>query len=198
MKEFKEVWILVAVIAIGILLFISTGTPKDIEEEYVAYECDVNWFDLHTDITIYTDDNVEYAKVSGNILRFLTDPLTMYDPEGNKIGIADDTYHVISQDSHSIFLNGEFSIEMVGLIEFFGESYDFYDSTGTKVATATFNYSDSEGELLDMSGNLLADYTSRAGGVDYTVRITENCDIPHNTVLMIFASYYSDKAADSN
>ena len=87
---------------------------------------------------------------------------------------------------------------MVGLVDFFGESYDIYDSEGEQIAEVSFNMFNTIGEMYDMDGPLIADFNSKLFFNDFDVRIYENCEIDEYTVLMIFSSYYSDQKYDSN
>jgi len=128
----------------------------------------------------------------------MTDPLTMYDVNENKVAYAGDAYHFIEQDSHSIYVNEELKVEMAGLLDFLGESYNIYDANGKKVAHVTFNLFNTNGEMYNRDGDLIADYNSKMFFKDFEVRILENSQLDENTILMIFASYYSDQSADSN
>lgn len=71
----------------------------------------------------YKKNNEDFAFVKGNLFKFVTDPLTLYDENDNEVAYAGDDYHFISQDSHSITVNGILTAEMVGFVDFFGESY---------------------------------------------------------------------------
>jgi len=97
----------------------------------------------------------------------------------------------------SIFVNDEVTAEMVGKVELFGEEYDIYNNDGKKVATVEFNGSNTDGEMYDTNGVLIADFNSKLGFYDFDIRITENCKLDEKTVLMIFCSYYSDQSADA-
>ena len=88
--------------------------------------------------------------------------------------------------------------EMVGLVDFFGESYDIYNADEEQVAEVSFNMFNTKGEMYDMEGNIIADFYSKLFFNDFTVRIYEDCELDENTVLMIFCSYYSDQKADSS
>lgn len=160
------------------------------------YQCDVKNLRLSTTIEIDKEDEY-FAKVKGNILRFVTDPLTMYDAEEKKIAYAGDAYHFIAQDSHSIYLDDGLSVEMVGLVNFIGDSYDIYNGDSEKIANVTFNFFNTKGEMYDVNGTLIADFHSKILFKDFDVRISEDCTLDEKTVLMIFCSYYSDRAADS-
>ena len=183
----------VAVICVLIVAVLSS-IKKDIGP-CTEYQCDVKLLRLSTTIEI-DKDNENFVTVSGNIFKVVTDPLTMYDLDKNKIAYADDTYHLISQDSHSIYVDGTLTAEMVGLVKVFGEAYDIYKD-GEKIAKVTFNPFNTKGEMYNANDELIADYYSKLFFKDFEVRITEDCTIDENTVLMVFCSYYSDQAADS-
>ena len=197
--EMKVVRRLVCVVVVCFLLigvFVLSGSKKDIGP-CTEYKCDVKNLRLSTTIEI-DKEGENFATVNGEILKFLTDSLTMYDLNKNKIAYADDSYHLISQDSHSIYVDGVFSVEMVGLVKLFGESYDIYNKDGEKVANVTFNTFNTNGKMYDTNGNLIADFNSKFFFNDFDVRISEECTLDEKTVLMIFCSYYSDQSADSN
>lgn len=188
--------ITIVAIIVCICIFIFSFTNSNIGP-CTTYECDVK-FDFYTTINIQKQGE-DFAKIKGEkvVFKEYHDPLTMYSMDGEKIGYAGDSYHLISQDSHSIILNGEVSAEMVGLVRLFGEAYDIYDASGNKIAHADFNPFNTEGELKDTEGNIIADYSSIFFFRDYTVRIKDNCPLDENTVMLIFASYYSDQHADN-
>ena len=181
------------VVIIGVALF--SNHKADIGDS-TNYKCDVKNFRLSTTINILKE-NEDFVKVKGNILKFITDPLTMYDLSDNKIGYAGDAYHFITQDSHSIYVEDEETLEMVGLFKVFGEAYDIYDINQNKIVTVTFNYFNTNGEMYDIEGNLIADYNSNFFFNDFDVRISKECTLDEKAVLMIFCSYYSDQAADA-
>lgn len=194
-KKIIRIVACVVVVCVMVVAYMLSGHKKDIGT-CTEYECNVKIFRLSTTIEI-DKEGKDFAKVSGNIFRFITDPLTMYDLANNKTAYADDSYHLIAQDSHSIYVDDIRTAEMVGLVKFFGESYDIYDKDGEKIATVTFNTFNTNGEMYDIEGNLIADYNSKLYRKDFDVRIKENCEIDEKTVLMIFCSYYSDQNADS-
>ena len=189
----------IAIIAILVIVVVSvfllTGNKKDIGP-CTDYQCDVKNLRLSTTIEI-DKENEDFATIKGNAFAHFRDPLTMYDFEGNKLGYAGDAYRFITQDAHSIYVNDEFSVEMVGLFKIFGESYDIYNKDGKKIANVVFNSFNTHGEMHDTSGNLMADFTSKLFRNDFEVRITEKCDLDEKTILMIFSSYYSDQNADA-
>lgn len=184
----------VLVVAV-ISIFLLTGSKKDIGT-CTEYQCDVKNLRLSTSIEI-EKENEDFVSIKGNIFALFTDPLTMYDLEGNKIGYVGDAYHFITQDSHSIYVNDEISVEMVGLFKIFGESYDIYNKDEEKIANITFNTFNTNGEMYDVDGNLIADFNSKLFMNDFEVRITDKCNLDEKTVLMIFCSYYSNQSADA-
>lgn len=196
MKENKGRIILVVLICLFLLGGLSSANKQKMSD-YTEYKCDVKSLRMSTTIDI-DKDNEEFVKVKGNIFTIITDPLKMYDLNENQISYADDTYHFISQDSHSIFVNGNLSAEMVGLVKLFGEEYEVYNENGEKVANVTFNMFNTNGNMYDMEGNLIADFNSKFLFNDFDVRITKDYNLDEKTVLMIFCSYYSDQKADSS
>lgn len=184
--------IVAVVIGGGIVNLLNNDeAPTD---SYTTYQCDVK-VRLETNIEIYKEGD-RFAKVTGNILRLVTDPLTMYNWDGSKRGYAGDSYRFIEQDSHSIYIDDVMTVEMVGLFKWFGEEYNIYGVDGKKVAIAEFNQFSTHGEMHDMNGNLIAEYRSNFFFNDFDVRIFESCKLDENTVLLIFSSYYSDQHAD--
>lgn len=191
----KNSVMVVLLVIVCIIAFILSGNRK-FEGPHIEYQCDVK-ISLSTKINI-DKENEEFVKVSGNILKFITDPLTMYDLQEQEIAYAGDEYHLIAQDSHTIFVNGQCTAEMVGLVDLFGESYDIYNPSGEKVAELSINFLNTSGAMYNTEGKVIADFRSKLFFNDFKVRISEECELDDKTVLMIFCSYYSDKAADNN
>ncbi len=183
--------LLAVVLTLGLIM-----KPKNIDN-YAQYDCDVKNFRLSTDINISSNDT-KIGNVSGNIFRFVEDPLTMKDSDGNKMAYAGDDYHFIAQDSHAIVVGDSVTAEMVGLTRLFGNAYDIYDTEGNKIAYANFNSMNTAGELYDTDGKLIATYGSFVFFNDFTVKISKECEIDSTTVLMIFCSYYSDQSYDNS
>ncbi len=194
-KQMIRIMVIVAVVAMLAGTFVLLGTKKDIGS-CTEYKCDVKNLHLATTIDIYKDKE-QIARVKGDIFKFVTDPLTMYDNAENKLAYAGDEYHFIAQDSHSIFVNGELSAEMVGKFMIFGEKYEIYNKEGQQIANVEFDHLNTNGEMYDMNGKLIADFNSKPFFKDFDIRILEECEMDENTVIMIFCSYYSDQAADS-
>lgn len=189
-KLIAIVVILAIIIALGLIM-----KPESIEN-YLQYDCDVKNFRLSTDIHISSNDQ-KIGKVSGNIFRFIEDPLTMTDSDRNKLAYAGDDYHLIAQDSHAIVVGDTVTVEMVGLTRLLGNAYDIYNVEGNKIAHANFNSLNTGGELYDAEGKLIATYSSFVFFNDFTIKISEDCEIDTTTILMIFCSYYSDQSYDN-
>lgn len=186
--------ITIAVVAVTTFKLFGNSEEKG---PYTEYQCDVKTISFSTKIDI-DKEGENFVKVRGDIFRFITDPLTMYDLEDNKIAYAGDAYHFIAQDSHTITVGDTVTVEMVGLVDLFGESYEIYNMDEEQVAEVSFNMPNTKGEMYDMQGNIIADFHSKLFFNDFTVRIYDGCKLDEKTVLMIFCSYYSDQKADSS
>lgn len=195
-RNFIVLTVVIVIAIVAVVAFILSGN-SEAKGPHTEYQCDVKSLSLSTKIDISKEDEA-FVKVRGNLFRFLTDPLTMYDLSDNKIAYAGDAFHFISQDSHSINVGDTVTAEMVGLVDFFGDSYDIYNADEDQVAEVSFNIFNTKGEMYDMKGNLIADFYSKLFFNDFTVRIYEDCELDENTVLMIFCSYYSDQKTDSS
>lgn len=192
----KKLYIFYAVaIVIALIIGICSMRDNKISTDFTEYNCDVKNLNMATTIDI-NKGNEKIGKVKGNILKFIEDPLTMYDSDGNKLAYAGDAYHFIAQDSHSVYVNNEFCIEMVGKVDILGETYDIYNMAKEKIAHTEFNAPNTYGTIFDKDENLIAEYTSNFFYNDFTIRISNKCDIDHNAILMMFCSYYSDQHAD--
>lgn len=195
-KKYKRLITIFVVIPFLIWAAFMLFHREDIETNR-QYKCDVKNFRLSTDIVVKQEDK-KVAQVTGNIFRVVEDPLTLKDADGNKIGYAGDDYHLIAQDSHVIIMSGVVTAELVGKWDLFGETYYIYDSEGQRIATASFNWTNTYGKIVDTDGNLLAEYESFILFNDFDVRIAEDCPIDDGTVIMIFSSYYSDQSYDNS
>jgi len=200
-KKRVVLFFIIACIVVGAISIAYACTAKSqmylSEASATYYKCDVKNFELSTAIEI-SKDGKEYVKVKGNIFTYVTDPLTMYDMAGNKVAYAGDEYHFVAQDSHVIFVDGSFTCELVGRVDFWGESYDIYDYNKNKVANVAFNVTNTSGQMYDTEGNLIAEYSSNYFFNDFDVRISQKCKLDDRTVLMIFCSYYSDYSYDAS
>lgn len=194
-KIIFSVIIIIIMIIYSITLF-SVESANRVNTNYVEYNCDVKILNLNTKINISKNDK-NFASVSGNIFKLIEDPLTMYDAAGNKIAYAGDTYHFISQDSHGIYVDNQFKCDMVGKVDFIGESYEIYDNDEKLIAKMELNGANTKGILYDLNNNLLAEFNSGYFYYDFDIKIYDNCTLDHKTVLMLFCSYYSDYSADN-
>lgn len=185
----------IAVLIILIGVFSMFAGPK-LDGNITEYKCDVKNFRLATTIKIKKDGSL-IGEVKGSIFALVTDPLTMYSPADDKIAYAGDAYHFVAQDSHGIYVNGSFTSDMVGQVEIFGEEYKIYDAEEKLLAKVKFNEFNTTGEMYDKNGILVSVYSSNAFFNDFTVEISDKCELDHYTVLMIMCSYYSDQAYDN-
>jgi len=123
----KKLYIIYGIlIVIAIIIGVSSMRDNKISNDFTEYTCDVKNLNLATTIEI-SNGNDKIAKVKGNILKFVEDPLTMYDFSGNKLAYAGDAYHFVAQDSHTVYVNNELLVEMVGKVDVVGETYDIYN-----------------------------------------------------------------------
>jgi len=176
------------------LIFTMAGCGKVTETEN-TYFCNYKIFNFNTEIEVYKNNDRIY-KVSGNVVRFLTDPLTMYDNSGSEIGYADDDYNLITQDNHTIIINDEARLVMSGKVELFGEKYDILDATDNTIGTAKFDTFGINGTIKDENGNLCATYYSPIFREDFYIEmVNEKFDIKE--VVLMMASYKSDVVADN-
>lgn len=171
----------------------NVNIENDVKTKRI-YKCDYKSVNINTKIT--TTINGEEIIISGNIFKLFTDPLTVKDSKGNVLGYAGDVYGFISQDDHGIYINKEFDINMCGNVDLFGESYELKNQNGDTVATVEFNMSNTVGSIVDVNGNLIAEYSSSFLMNDYTVTIYDNAVCSDMSILMIVASYVSDYMAD--
>ena len=174
------------------------GDPS--KRDYTVYNCNGRVISLVTKIEINKEGEY-FGTIKGNLFKIVTDPLTFYDVNDEKIAQAGDTYHFINQDSHGIYVDKQFTYDMVGGFEIFGQEYKIYDIDEELVANLKFSPGNFEGKLTDARGNIIAEYTSFVGFKDFTIKIYDSCELDEISVLMIFGSYYSDyhyDAGDSN
>lgn len=198
MKKILSLFIAILTIvnlsACGSIVNIETNAEANTEIGRV-YRCDYKTLHLNTKIT--TIFNGEEISIVGNLITFLTDPLTVKDSKGNVLGYAGDAYGIIAQDDHGIYIGDKFDINMCGNVDLWGESYTLKDVEGNIVATAEFNMSNTGGTIKDTEGNLIAKYSSSYFMNDYTVTIYDNNICSDMSILMIVASYVSDYMADN-
>ena len=110
---------------------------------------------------------------------------------------ASDTYHLIAQDDHTIvdYSNGVTTV-MRGQFQLLGEKYLIYDAEGQYIAYLDVGVTDTFGGLYDPNGELWATYKAHFLFKDYDITIGTNAKLPRETIMLLFASYYSDHSAD--
>lgn len=160
-----------------------------------TYECDYKSLNFNTSIETTIGDKV--VTIEGDILKFIEDPLTMKDSDGNDIAYAGDVYGFISQDDHAIYVNDEFVVNMCGEFDMFGNTYTLKDENENVVGTVTHNHAQTSGAITDTENNIIATFESVWGFNDYTVKIRENDLMSDEAILMIMASFVSDMKADN-
>lgn len=189
----------IAVPLIGVAIFVLSMLPVryEIPDELLkterTYKCDYHTLAFKTHISF--EMNGTSYDITGNFVRFYTDPLTMTS-NGKKVGYADDAYNFIGQDDHAIYVNDEFEVYVLGGVQFIGEGYELYDRYNAKVGYAKFNGGCTSGAIYDKDGNVVATYSKPYIFNDYTVKIYDNDICSDKAMLMIFASYVSDYHAD--
>ena len=198
-KNVTRLLIISTLILAIILSFTGCGKESHLSadsRDYTLYECNGRVITLQTKIEI-EKDGVYFGKIQGNIFTAVTDPLTMYDANDNKIAHAGDTYHFINQDSHGIYIGRELIYEMVGKFEMLGQEYEIYDYDENYVGKLKFTPGNFNGKLTDTTGNIIAEYNSFFGFKDFEIKIYKNCEMDEISVLMMFGSYYSDYHYDA-
>lgn len=192
-----ELAVAVIIIICGIASGI-TGNKDLASDDYRTYECDYKSTSItQTRIETVIDGGDVIIKGSSIAKLKITDPLGMYDADGNEIAYAGDTYGFIAQDTHGIYVNGEFEINMEGNVSLLGNVYTLKDKDGNALATIDCNSFDTKGYVIDNNGNIIASYESLYAVNDYTVKICDNGICSDEAMLLIIASYVSDVKYDS-
>ena len=205
-SEIPEFVKLVAVVVVLFaIIFVSCSnewnaaaeTNNANEDQLVAtYDCDYHTLSLKTYIT--TNYNGREVEISGNLVKLVTDPLTMkYRDSGEIIAYADDKYHILDQDTHNITVNDELEVCVDGDFNIIGESYTLYNAQGEYIGKATFSVWGYSGTIYDANDNIIATFSKNIID-DYTVYIYQNDVLSDESILMLTASYMSDAKYDSN
>lgn len=193
-KPSKTKRICAALVFVLLLLPGCSSVEEDNKIPDRVYNCDYHSLSFHTEITtVYEGSEIS---ISGNLLTFIADPLTAKGEYGNVIGYAGDTYGFVEQDSHGIYVDDEFDVNMCGKVDLFGNTYALEDADGNVVANLSFNAFGTYGSITDANGNVIAEYSSLPMINDYTVSVYENGVCSDLSILMIMASYVSDFIAD--
>lgn len=177
-----------------VMLFTMKVNANDLVAPQV-YSCDYKVLSLNTNIVISTNGD-EIGSISGKVFRLVTDPLVFKDTHDEVIAQASDNYNFINQDDHAIVIGDTVTAIMRGKFAFAGQKYDLEDADGNLLGTAAFNWLDTKGTIKDADGNICATYTSSPLFHDYEVEITSD-KFDEKTILLIVASYVSDKEADN-
>lgn len=201
-KARDELVLIECVIVVIIVIWgIASGitSSKDLaNDDYRTYKCDYKSTSItQTRIETVIDGKDVIIKGSSIAKLKITDPLGMYDADGNEIAYAGDTYGFIAQDTHGIYVNGEFEINMEGNVSLLGNVYTLKDKDGNTLATIDCNSFDTKGYVTDNDGNIIASYESLYAVNDYTVKICDNGICSDEAMLLIIASYVSDVKYDS-
>ena len=159
------------------------------------YSCDIRYNPFQT--KILTNLNGSQVTIKGDILKFVEDPLEMVDSDGNVLANADDDYNFINQDDHAIYVNGDLDCILGGDFGIMANHYTIYDSEYKEIAKADFNAMDTYGSITSTDGVVWVEYASGILYNDYNVYIHESCELSDESVLLMVASYKSDKIADS-
>lgn len=178
---------------IGIVLLIVGFTwgafYKEISGDEV-FKCNGVTISLNTKIII---DDGNYV-IEGNILRLFEDPLELKNKDGEIIGIAGDNYDFITQDDHVVETeNGQ--LIMKGNFSPFGDRYEIVKN-GKTIAYAKYNMFDTKGTIESVNGEIISRYSSFIFMRDFEVSFNSNEVLSEEEVLLIHASYYSDKVFD--
>lgn len=203
MNETRDRLVLIECVIVVIIVIwgIASGiaNSKDLaSDDYRTYECDYKSTSItQTRIETLIDGRDVIIKGSSIAKLKITDPLGMYDADGNEIAYAGDTYGFIAQDTHGIYVNGEFEINMEGNVSLLGNVYTLKDKDGNTLATIDCNSFDTKGYVTDNDGNIIASYESLYAVNDYTVKICDNGICSDEAMLLIIASYVSDVKYDS-
>ena len=191
--------IIKSILLLIIILFVVTGNPRNIDSSKKIKADVLSFHLLNTEIEFHDYETKEMLYISkGGYIKIVTDPLTLYDVDkSNTLGYASDELHIVKQDSHVIYTyKGNKAIEMVGKIQFPGDAYDIYVE-GQLVAKASFYPFNIYGSIKDISGEIIADYTSKLFFNDFIIQIKSNDVFCEEEIALIFASYYSDQKFDN-
>lgn len=198
-RIFRVVLIFVVVVGIigGVLFGCGIFSINAPTEYKTQYNCDYKVVSMDLDVGVVGTDGSRY-NINGEIFSAYEDNLTMKNVDGEIVKVSNDDFNFISQNNHTIMTGDDVEYICDGKIKLFADSYDVYDSEENKVAYVSFNMIDTVGVMTDIDGNEIARYDSAVFGYDYVVTIFDGCEMDDESVLMIFASYVSDKRADNS
>ena len=208
LRRFASSWLGLILILAAIYGVVEGATlivksKLNVVDPVATVHCDVKHFlKLKTTINVDYDSNdsvdgVITGDFAFGLFKKVHDPLDFRDNDGKNIGGASDTYHLITQDDHTIvdYSNGVTTV-MRGQIQLLGEKYLIYDAEGQYIAYLDVGVTDTFGGLYDPNGELWATYKAHFLFKDYDITIGTNAKLPRETIMLLFASYYSDHSAD--
>ena len=191
---------------LAVLIFCMIGTNffgvsvEKLEGTRAQYYCDQKAFSPYINLKIKeVGNNKLLYKIKGEFGFSAVDNLTMEDANGNKIGYSDDEYKEKYDNDHYIFIDGDLRYHFKGNAKTLAIVYKVYNTDEEVVATADFSSTEEKGyALIDLEGNILAEYGHSMFSDDFVVSIYEDCPIDDRSVILMFASYHSDARADAD
>ena len=197
MKKSIFIYITIAVIAALIALFSTNITaPNDADTQYF---CDYHNISFDMNIDVQDIGGKSLYTINGEFFASYEDDLAMTTKSGQLVKHTNDVYNFITQNEHVIYdAENNLCYKCDGKIKLFADSYDVFDADGNKIAFVSFNMFDTSGVMKNMDGDIIARYDSALSRKDYIVSIYDNCQIDDESILLIFASYVSDKRADDS
>lgn len=186
--------VLVLAVMIG-SCFLPFSTPDNAKTQYF---CDVHPFALKLDIDVENMDGNKIYNVDGEFFSKYEDNLVMLDQNKEIVREMADDYNFVTQNDHSILDGNGILYAMEGNFSFFGNSYNVYNNEKELIGTLHFDFWFAHATLKNNDGEIVAQYDSNPARADYIVSIMDNCEIDDDSVLMMFASGYSDARSDSS
>lgn len=195
MKKIIPYLIIIAIILSVVGFTLTINAPNDAKTQYF---CDYKHVTLDMEVDVENMSGEKMYNINGEVFSAYEDDLAMSNMDGETVRHTNDIYNLITQNEHVIYSNDGLMYSCDGKIKFFADSYVVYDASGNKVANVDFNMFDTVGIMKDVNGKTIARYDSALSRKDYIVSIYDGCEIDDESVLMIFASYVSDKRADDS
>lgn len=198
MKKYKTIlrtacFMIAAAVAFAAML-IPLNVPENAKSQYM---CDTHVLSFTTNVDIEDADGNYLYNVNGDYFAAIEDNLVMQDMQENIVREMDDEYNFITQNDHTILDGNGILYSCQGNINIVSNSYDVFNNKKEQVGDIEFNTWNTYGALKNVDGEVVAQYNSSILGTNYVVSIFENCEIDDASVLMMFASYYSDIRSDN-
>ena len=189
----------ILVMVIGLLLIANVLVPLNAPQNAKSqYFCDVALFSFDLNIDVENMSGEALYNIDGEFFNKYEDNLEMKDTDGNVVMEMCDDFNIITQNDHAIKRDNDVLCAMEGQFKMFGDTYNIFDANKEQIATLKCNMFMTSCKLLDMQGNVMAEYGSRILRSDYVVSIFDGCTIDDETVLLLFASAYSDARSDNS